>query len=92
MAKIEVTFPKKVSGVTERDRYELTTFVFESDGTQSAWDQSAAAFEEACKRGHDPRKNIRMHWIEDGPTDTDGEPYDVQIECPNGRKEPLTSK
>lgn len=90
MAKIEVTFPKKVSGVTERDRYELETFTVEVDGTKSAWEQSAQAFEEACKRGHNPHKNIRMHWTEDAPTTPDGEPYDVQIECPNGRKESLS--
>ena len=86
MAKIEVTFPKKVSGIGERDRYELTTFVFEADGTKSGWEQSCDAFEEAVRRGHNPNKNIRMHWIENAPTTPDGEPYDVQIKCPNGRK------
>lgn len=88
-AKIEVTFPKKVSGIGERDRYELTTFTFEADGTKSGWEQSCDAFNEAVKRGHNPNKNIRMHWVENAPTTPDGEPYDVQIKCPKGRKEPL---
>lgn len=87
MAKIEVTFPKKVSGIGERDRYELTTFTVEVDGTKSGWEQSCAAFEEAVKRGHNPNKNIRMHWVDDCPCkDADGEPCDVEISCPNGRK------
>lgn len=89
MAKIEVTFPKKVSGIGERDRYELTTFTVEVDGTKSGWEQSCAAFDEAVKRGHNPRKNIRMHWVEDAPTTPDGETYDVQIKCPKGCKNPL---
>ena len=89
MAKIEVTFPKKVSGIGERDRYELETFTCEVDGSKSPWEQSAQAFDEAIKRGHNPRKNIRMHWTEDAPTTPNGDTYDVQIECPAGRKQPL---
>ena len=91
MAKIEVTYPKKVVppfwSREDRERYELETFTIEVDDNKSAWDQSCDAFEEACRRGHNPNKQIRMHWIENAPTTPDGEPYDVVIDCPNGRKD-----
>ena len=48
MAKIEVTFPKKVSGIGERDRYELEKFVFEADDNKSMSEQGDDAFIEAC--------------------------------------------
>ena len=88
MAKIEVTFPKKVSGIGERDRYELEKFVFEADDNKSMSEQGDDAFIEACKRGHNPNKNIRMHWVDGSPVKTaDGEDVDLEIHCPNGRKE-----
>lgn len=86
MAKIEVAYPKKVSGIGERERYDLETFTIEVDGTKSTWEQSADAFNEALKRGHNPFKNIRMHWIEDAPTTPDGEPFDVEIKRKKGNK------
>lgn len=88
MATIQVTFPKKVSGIHDRDRYELEQFDFEADDRQSTWEQSVAAFEEACRRGHNPRKNIRMHWKDGSPVRTaEGESIDVEIVCPDGRKD-----
>ncbi len=88
MATIQVTFPKKVSGIHDRDRYELEQFDFEADGRQSMWEQSVAAFEEACRRGHDPRKNIRMHWKDGSPVrTTEGESINVEIAFHNGRKD-----
>ena len=35
MATIQVTFPKNVSGIHDRDRYELEQFDFEADDRQS---------------------------------------------------------
>lgn len=87
MATIQVTFPKKVSGIHERDRYELEQFDFEADDRQSTWEQSVAAFEEACRRGHDPRKNIRMHWKDGSPVSTpEGESIDWRSSAPTGRE------
>ena len=89
--KIEVTFPKKVEppywSRDTRERYELETFIFEADASKSMHDQSCDAFEEACRRGHNPNKQIRMHWIDGSPVKApDGEDVDVVIDCPNGRK------
>ncbi len=84
---IEVTFPKKVSYIHERDRYKLETFTFKADASKNMWEQSCDAFEEACRRGHNPNKNIRMHWLEGSPLkDADGQNIDVAITCPDGRK------
>lgn len=85
MAKIEVTFQKKDF---HTGRYELSTFTFEADDNKSMAEQGDDAFVEACKRGHEPNKLIKMHWTEGSPIKTaEGEDVDLQYNCPNGRKE-----
>ena len=87
MAKIEVTYPKRVNETDESKGYELTTFVFDADDKKSMREQGDDAFMEACKRGHNPNKMIKMHWVDGSPIKADdGGDIELQYICPNGRK------
>lgn len=62
MKQIKVSFWKFKTDFHFHKKVEVC-FLYNCDDELCEYDNECNAFDEACKRGHDPARYIRMEWV-----------------------------
>lgn len=63
MKQIKVTFYKVKTNIHFHRTMEEVSFLYNCDDELCDYDNECLAFDEACKRGHDAARYIRMEWV-----------------------------
>ena len=63
MKQIKVTFYKEVTNYDLTKEMREITFFHTCDENKTDWENQCSAYDEACKKGHDPHKHIKFKFI-----------------------------